>query len=398
MTTFKILTLAIGAAFLSSNSLSDIRCASKKNTTTEENITTRNASLTPVNSVGKENKIQVALLLDTSNSMDGLIDQAKSRLWNIVNTLTTLKYDGKAPQIEIALYEYGNDGITDENFIRQVTPLTQDLDLVSEKLFALRTNGGNEYCGAVIRDATMNLNWDKNDKSMKLIYIAGNEPFDQGKINYKETISSAKAKKIYTSTIFCGDRNEGIQSFWQNGAVTGDGKYFNIDSDRKVIYIETPYDVRISECNTKLNDTYIYYGSHGSEYKTKQVMQDKNAEVQSASNAVERTVAKSKKNAYKNDHWDLVDKAEKDGDFITTVKESELPAELKGKSKEEVKKVVGQKSAERGKIQKEIEELSKKRQDYIDKEMKKRGSADSDDLGKAIEKSILELAKKNGYS
>lgn len=398
MTTFKILTLAIGAAFLSLNSLTDIRCASKKNIVTDENKAAQNASLIPVNPVGKENKIQVALLLDTSNSMDGLIDQAKSRLWNIVNTLTTLKYDGKAPQIEIALYEYGNDGIRDENFIRQVTPLTQDLDLVSEKLFALRTNGGSEYCGAVIRDATMNLNWDKNDKSMKLIYIAGNEPFDQGRINYKETISSAKAKKIYTNTIFCGDRNEGIQSFWQNGAVTGDGKYFNIDSDRKVIYIETPYDIRISECNTKLNDTYIYYGSRGSEYKTKQVMQDKNAEVQSISNAVERTVAKSKKNAYKNDHWDLVDKAEKDVDYVTTIKESELPAELKGKSKEELKKAVSLKSTERGKIQKEIEDLSKKRQDYIDQEMKKRGSADSDDLGKAIEKSILELAKKNGYS
>jgi len=49
-------------------------------------------------------KIQVALLLDTSNSMDGLIEQAKSRLWNIVNTLTTLKYNGQTPNIEISLY------------------------------------------------------------------------------------------------------------------------------------------------------------------------------------------------------------------------------------------------------------------------------------------------------
>src|SRR6187402_743198 len=57
-------------------------------------------------------KIQVALLLDTSNSMDGLIEQAKSRLWNIVNTLTTLKYHGKTPDIEIGLYEYGNDGLS----------------------------------------------------------------------------------------------------------------------------------------------------------------------------------------------------------------------------------------------------------------------------------------------
>lgn len=396
MTTLKILTLAAGTAFLSAGNLSDVRCSAKSNIA-QQKVSIQNASLTPIPVAAKENKIQVALLLDTSNSMDGLIDQAKSRLWNIVNTLTTLKYSGQSPQIEIALYEYGNDGIRDENYIRQVTPLTQDLDLVSEKLFALRTNGGSEYCGAVIRDAAMNLNWDSNEKSMKLIYIAGNEPFDQGKINYKEVIEKAKNKNIYTNTIFCGDKQEGIQTFWQNGATLGSGKYFNIDSDRKVIFVETPYDVRISETNAKLNNTYLYYGSHGSEYKNKQMQQDKNAEVQSAATFVERTVAKSKKNAYNNEHWDLVDKAEQDKDFMASIKESELPAELKGKSKEEIQKAVALKSSERGKIQKEIEVLSRKRQEYIDLEMKKRGNSDSDDLGKAIERSILELAKKNGY-
>ncbi len=395
MTTLKILALAAGTAFLSSGNIPENRSA-KSNI--ESHLPAQKGTLIPANATLKDNKIQVALLLDTSNSMDGLIDQAKSRLWNIVNTLTTLKYNGKAPQIEIALYEYGNDGIRDENYIRQVTPLTQDLDLVSEKLFALRTNGGSEYCGAVIRDAAANLNWDGNEKSMKLIYIAGNEAFDQGKINYRDVISKSKAKNIYTNTIFCGSREEGIQTFWQNGASLGGGKYFNIDSDRKVLYIETPYDLKISECNAKLNDTYIYYGNHGSDYRLKQITQDKNAEMQSASNLVERTVAKSKKNAYKNDHWDLVDKAEKDAGFIATVKESELPAELKGKSKEEIQKTIAAKSAARDKIQKEIEELSKKRQTYIDSEMKKRGNDDSDDLGKAIESSIVELAKKNGYS
>lgn len=394
MTTLKI--LAVAAAFLSAGTTPAIRCS--KSDSENSNLMVQSASVVPVNTDSKDNKIQVALLLDTSNSMDGLIDQAKSRLWNIVNTLTTLKYNGQSPQVEIALYEYGNDGIRDENYIRQVTPLTQDLDLVSEKLFALRTNGGSEYCGAVIRDASANLNWDGNEKSMKLIYIAGNEPFNQGRIDYKEVISKARNKNIYTNTIFCGSREEGIQSYWQSGATTGGGKYFNIDSDKKVIYIETPYDIRISECNAKLNDTYIYYGNHGSEYKRKQITQDKNAEVQSVSNLVERTVSKSKKNAYKNDHWDLVDKAEKDAGFISNIKESELPEELKGKSKEDIKKAVTIKSAEREKIQREIEELSKKRQTYIDREMKKRGTDDSDDLGKAIESSIQELAKKNGYS
>lgn len=398
MTAFKILTLAIGTFALLSAQDSGRSSMCSKGRLIPTTQTTSNQNETASGIVIKENKIQVALLLDTSNSMDGLIDQAKSRLWNIVNTLTTLKYNGKSPQVEIALYEYGNDGLKGENYIRQVTPLTQDLDLVSEKLFALRTNGGSEYCGAVIRDASMNLKWDDNAQSMKLIYIAGNEPFDQGRISYKEVIPTAKRKNIYTNTIFCGNRDEGIQTFWQNGASLGDGKYFNIDSDRKVIYIETPYDVRISECNTKLNDTYIYYGSHGSEFKAKQMLQDKNAEVQSVSNAVERTVAKSKKNAYKNDHWDLVDRAEKDVNFMSDVKAEELPSELKGKSNEEIKKVIAEKSAERQKIQKEIEELSKKRQSFIDAEMKKRGNSDSDDLGKAIERSVLELAKRNGYS
>lgn len=393
MTAFKILTLAAGTAALFGvqNSKFEYKEPAVQRTKVQNVDKSSEIKI-------KENKIQVALLLDTSNSMDGLIDQAKSRLWNIVNTLTTLKYNGKAPQVEIALYEYGNDGLRDENYIRQVTPLTQDLDLVSEKLFALRTNGGSEYCGAVIRDASMNLKWDDNNQSMKLIYIAGNEPFDQGKISYKEVIPSAKRKNIYTNTIFCGSRDEGIQTFWQNGASLGEGKYFNIDSDQKVIYIETPYDVRISECNAKLNDTYIYYGSHGSEFKNKQMLQDKNAEVQSVSNAVERTVAKSKKNAYKNDHWDLVDRAEKDVNFMSDVKAEELPAELKGKSKEHIKKAVAEKSAERQKIQREIEELSGKRQAFIDAEMKKRGNSEADDLGKAIEKSVLELAKKNGYT
>jgi len=193
-------------------------------------------------------KIQVALLLDTSNSMDGLIEQAKSRLWNIVNTLTTLKYAGKTPDIEIALYEYGNDGLSQQsNYIRQVTPLSTDLDLISEKLFSLRTNGGNEYCGAVIQDATKQLKWGKDNNNMKLIYIAGNEAFNQGGINYKEAISDALKNDIYVNTIFCGNSIEGINTFWKDGADYGKGKYFNIDSNQVVRYVATPYDDAISK-------------------------------------------------------------------------------------------------------------------------------------------------------
>lgn len=341
-------------------------------------------------------KIQVALLLDTSNSMDGLIEQAKSRLWNIVNTLTTLKYAGKTPDIEIALYEYGNDGLSQQaNYIRQVTPLSTDLDLISEKLFSLRTNGGNEYCGAVIQDATKQLKWGKDNNNMKLIYIAGNEAFNQGGINYKEAISDALKNDIYVNTIFCGNSTEGINTFWKDGADYGKGKYFNIDSNQTVRYIATPYDDAISRCNIKINTTYIGYGSKGSEKKMNQETQDKNARAVSSANYAERAVSKSKA-VYKNESWDLVDKVKDDATAISKIRKEELPVELQNKSTAELKTIVAEKTKEREIIQKEIGELAKKRQQYIDSESKKTKS--QDDLGNAIKTSIISFAKVKGYT
>lgn len=356
-----------------------------------------NSNTTKTTSKIEENtKIQVAILLDTSGSMDGLIEQAKSRLWNIVNTLTTLKYSGKTPTIEIALYEYGNDGIAAEkNYIRQVAPLTTDLDLISEKLFSLRTNGGSEYCGAVISDATKELKWDDGKNNMKLVYICGNEGFNQGPINYKEAISDALKKGIYINTIFCGNQNDGIQLLWKDGADVAQGKHFNINSNEVIHYIVTPYDVRINECNMKINATYIGYGAQGEAKKMNQVVQDKNAESISVANFTERAVSKSKE-VYTNTTWDLVDRVKDDENALSKIKAEELPAELKGKSEKEIKIIVVEKTKEREAIQKEIAELAKKRQDYIDAEAKKQNT--KDDLGNAISNSIIELAKTKNYT
>lgn len=349
-----------------------------------------------VKPVDESTKIQVALLLDTSSSMNGLIDQAKSRLWNIVNTLTTLKYGGKTPAIEIALYEYGNSGLSEKSdYIRQITPLTTDLDLISENLFSLTTNGGDEYCGAVIQDAVKKLEWGKETENMKLIYISGNEPFNQGSVNYKEAISSALKNDIYVNTIYCGGSTEGINTFWKDGADYGKGKFFNIDSNEQIRYIQTPYDDKISACNVKINSTYIGYGSKGIEKKMNQEVQDKNAESVSKANYAERTVSKSK-TVYKNDSWDLVDKVKDDKEAVAKLKKEELPKELQNKSKEEIKAIVEKKAQEREEIQKEIADLAKKRQEYIDAEAKK--TKTQDDLGNAISNSIVLIAKTKGYT
>jgi hypothetical protein len=341
-------------------------------------------------------KIQVALLFDTSNSMDGLIDQAKSRLWDVVNTLTTLKYQGKTPTIEIALYEYGNDGLSKtSDYIRQVTPLTTDLDLISEKLFALKTNGGSEYCGAVIQSSVKELKWDDGLATMKLVYIAGNEGFNQGGVHYKEAISGALKNSIFINTIFCGNKEEGVSLLWEDGATKGHGKYFNIDSDKKVEYITTPYDTQINACNEKLNKTYIGYGKQGILKKQAQITQDANASSISHANSTERIVTKSKA-VYKNESWDLVDNVKENEANLDKLKVEDLPAEYKGKSREEIKKIVLEKAKEREIIQKEIGVLAVKRQKHIAEVSK--AKPQKDDLGSAIKSSIVSFATVKGFS
>ncbi|MDL2215100.1 VWA domain-containing protein [Dysgonomonas sp. OttesenSCG-928-M03] len=346
-------------------------------------------------SAKNETKIQVAILLDTSGSMSGLINQAKSRLWNIVNILTTLKYQGKSPMIEIALYEYGSSRIGNHDYVRQVTPLTTDLDLISEKLFALTTGGSVENCGTVIDNAMRTLEWGNNESDMKLIYIAGNEEFTQGRISYKTAIENSLKKDIYVNTIHCGNAETGIRDLWRDAAIRGKGKFFNIDSNAKVRYVETPYDDMISHCNERLNKTYMNYGRVGYERQVNQAMQDENARSISKSNYAERAVSKSK-SIYNNSSWDLVDRVKEDKDALSKIDKKELPAELQNKSMAELQKLVAEKEKERSEIQKEISELAKKRQEYIDAQSQADG--DEDDLGKAVNTSILAFAKAKGYS
>ena len=344
-----------------------------------------------------ETKIQVALLLDTSNSMDGLIDQAKSRLWNIVNTLTTLRYKGKMPEIEISLYEYGNDGLSAEKgYIRQVTPLTSDLDLISEKLFSLRTNGGSEFCGQAIDVSLKELNWDNNKKSMKLIYIAGNEPFDQGEVNYKESISNAVNKEIFVNTIHCGDEQTGIAEFWKDGADKGNGEYFFIDQNQKVIYISTPYDVKIDDLNTRLNGTYIYYGTQGEIYQQRQVQQDMMAESVSYENKAARSEAKANAN-YNNSNWDLIDAVNENEVNLEDLDKSTLPERFQDMTTSELENEVEKLNGERAEIQKEILDLSVKREEFIQTELAKTGESETD-LGKAITDAVLKFANAKGYT
>src|SRR5262249_21561950 len=119
----------------------------------------------------KPKNIDVALCLDVSNSMDGLINSAKNRLWDVVNDLAKAK---PTPNLRVALYSYGHNRYDPKvGWIRKEVDLTTDLDAVSQKLFGLTTFGGTEYVTRVCRDAIQEQSWCKDQDALKLIFVCG---------------------------------------------------------------------------------------------------------------------------------------------------------------------------------------------------------------------------------
>ena len=340
-------------------------------------------------------KIKIALLLDTSSSMDGLIDQAKSQLWKLVNELSTATCDQEKPELEIALYEYGNDRLpSKEGYIRQVSMFTGDLDLISEKLFALTTNGGSEFCGYVLRTSLSQLDWNGDDGDLRVIFIAGNEPFNQGPVSAVTSCKTAKEKDIVINTIFCGGFEEGLQTGWKNAAMLARGEYMSIEQDRQTVYIESPYDKEIAELNDQINNTYISYGPKGSARKGNMMMQDKNAQSYGMANTTERVVSKAS-SFYSNAEWDMVDASGREDFELSSIKESDLPDELKGKTTQEKQLYISKKKAEREAIKAKIALLNKQRIKYIGEQEKTMGTQAS--LDGAMLKAIKSQASKKRF-
>ncbi len=343
-----------------------------------------------------EERIQLAILLDTSNSMDGLIDQARAQLWKVVNELARARRNGVHPRLEVALFEYGNNGLREsEGWIRMVSDLTTDLDRISEKLFALVTDGGDEYCGEVIGRALDRLSWSASDDVLKVIYIAGNEPFDQGRVSYVPTMARAVRKGVIVNTIFCGDAGEGIATSWKDGAIRGEGRYASIDQDEAAVEVVTPFDQDIIRLGRELNGTYVGYGREGEASKDRQAAQDENAAVMGPSSSVQRSVAKAQE-AYANTGWDLADAVRAGTVKLAALKDDELPAPMREMSLADKERYVAGLIEQREALQERINDLNEQRRAYVEKET--RTLADASTLGTAILASVKEQAELKGFA
>ncbi len=341
-------------------------------------------------------RIEVAILLDTSGSMEGLINQARARLWAIVNSLVTTEKNGQIPDLRVALYEYGNDGLpAEEGFVRTVVPLTDDLDRISQELFALTTNGGSEFCGLAIQRATRELQWSDGDH-YKAVFIAGNEPFTQGPIDYVRACGDAIGKGIVVNTIHCGAEHEGREGKWVHGAQLADGRSINIDANAAVAAIAAPQDARIEELGLLLNDTYLAYGAAGAQNKARQEAVDQQSQAAAPGALAERAFCKANAQ-YRNGDWDLVDACNDNPAILLELPEDQWPEALRKMTPAERKALVEAKAAARKAIQDEINKLAAQRAQYLAGEQKKLAEQGVETFDSAVKNALGEQLEKRGY-
>lgn len=341
----------------------------------------------PTTAPGRPKAIDVALCLDTSNSMDGLIKSARRKLWAIVNDLARIE---SAPKLRVALYSFGNDTYAkDAGWVRKDLDLTTDLDEVYRQLNALHTKGGTEYAARVTRDALNDLAWTAGPDAVRLLFVCGNEAATQDPTLTLDAVGeAARAKKVFVNTIYCGGAADPDADGWRQFAQRAGGKSSNIAQDGTRPDPATPFDADLGKLSTKINTTYVWYGAKGEAAKQNQVAQDANAAKAATGVVAERCETKGGR-CYTCPEADLIDRMLTDKTFdLTKIKDEELPDDMKKMKPAEREAHLKQKAADRAAIQKQIAELSAKRAKFIADERKKepRSAADQafDDALKAV--------------
>jgi hypothetical protein len=305
-------------------------------------------------------QIDLVIAIDTSSSMDGLIDAARQQLWETVGQL------GRAeprPRLRVGLISYGNTSYdAAAGWVRLDGDLSTDLDSVYARLFALRTGGGEEYVARALYVAATRMTWSQEPGTRRMFIVAGNEPADQDReISLQRALGEAQERGITVNTIYCGSESNGEVALWRSLAQDGGGKFAAIDHNAAVT-VATPVDSELARLSAALNSTYVAYGSGGATRAQNQAAQDQNAATIGAPAAAARAVAKSS-GLYRNDEWDLVD-ALKDGK-LAQVKDEELPADLRKMSSAERQAFLTKKAEERAALQQRISELSVQRAGHV---------------------------------
>lgn len=338
--------------------------------------------------------VDLAICLDTSGSMKGLLDATRRSIWAVINDLALAE---PAPRLRIAFLTFGNDGHDESSgWVKIHAALTEDLDQISQELFAQSTNGGTELVARVVDRAVNALDWGADPNGLKIIIVAGNEGADQDtEISYQDACRRAIAKGIMVNAIYCGNITDTEAAKWRDVSMLADGSFATINQNKAVVEIPTPFDYELASLNEAINKTYLAYGFEGTAGLDRQVAEDSNA-LQLGSTAWSGRLACKAGVFYSNSGWDLVDACREQVVDIETIDESSLPEEMQAMTMDERKAYIEARQEARETLSKKVAAVVPQRQAFLAKEMARLAIDESQSLGLALRRAIRAQALTKG--
>jgi hypothetical protein len=305
-----------------------------------------------------DHQIDVVFAVDTTGSMGGLIDGAKRTVWSIASHIRKTDPDA---DLRIGLVAYKDVG---DEYVTKPFWLTNDLDGVYGELASYTASGGNdtpEDVDAALDVAVHKMGW--RDGAKKMVFVVGDAPpASRGEVpNYAVSARDAAAAGIIINTIRCGFDGKTQLAFTRLAEI-GNGEFSTIQQDGGVQQVATPFDDQLAEISAQIDDTVMVMGGEEGRmrYREKMAITAKAAPAAKADRA-----SYYAKGGMARGGDDLVGGVATGSMTIDAIPEAAMPADLKGKDKDEIKAEVEAKIAKRKVLQAKMADVAKQRDEYL---------------------------------
>ena len=341
-------------------------------------------------------RIEVCFVLDTTGSMGGLIEGAKQKIWSIANEMISAQ---PTPELKLGLIGYRDRG---DDYVLKSFGLTDDIDAIYGHLREFQAGGGGdapESVNEALAEAIHKMPWSSDKKVLKIIFLVGDAPPHMDYPNgpkYPDLCREAAKKDLIINTIQCGEMAD-TKPIWQEIAKLSEGTYVGISQSGNVAVISTPMDKELSRLNERIGATLIPYGDS----KLQAEVHAKYGVAKSApiSAMADRLSYNSKTDKAVQGRGELVDALNGKTLKLEEIDQKQLPTELQKLDRNELQKRIAKTRDERADLQKQIVEVSEKREAFIQSENKRLAAEGKGDaFDQKVAETLHAQAAKKGIS
>ena len=330
----------------------------------------------PPPQVQKAPRVDVVFALDTTGSMDDLIEGAKRKIWNVANFIGSAQ---PKPELRIGLVGYRDVG---DAYVTRFFDLSDDLDRVFQHLSAFRADGGGdtpEHVARALHDAVNRTSWSEGEGVVKIVYLVGDAPphtdYDDG-YNFRAIARRAQQRGIHVNTILCGSDGD-ARVAWREIARLGGGDFSTVAQSGGMMARTSPYDDKLAELNRRLTSTAIGWGSAD---RRRTISAKINfAAGATGEAAADRAAFAGRAGLAVSGDGDLVNDLAAGKAKLHEIPRESLPETMQAMPAPAQAAYVAEKQAERKKIVEEINSLSTKRDAYLKAAKPAKGAPSFDD-------------------